>query len=354
MRENILVIHQGALGDVILSFPALVQLKQQRDIDLSILCANQIGRLACKLNVAERHFPVERSRFCGLFSADINRDMADFINSYDTVVFIGFSDEIVDNISRNHRGTTYKITPRPPAEAQRHVGRHIIRQFVSRGLLKDVGNIGRQSGPGNGFSLGEHNTDGFVGSPQQNSLVIIHPGAGSKRKRWPFKGFLEVAGALKKTDFAQVIFLVGPAEADLLMSIKERARKGKFSLGQGVGLGDKLPRGNCAGHSRDYWYCNIQDLSEALALIEASSFFIGNDSGLTHLAAFLGVATVAIFGPSSPKRWAPMGNCVKLLRGTQDCLPCFEVAKNNCDDPQCLSGVSADMVLDAVRGFMVA
>ncbi|MBW2602020.1 MAG: hypothetical protein JRD47_08895 [Deltaproteobacteria bacterium] len=105
MREDILVIHQGALGDVILSFPALVQLKQQRDIDLSILCANQIGRLAFELNVVERHFPVEKGRFCGLFSAGINHDMMAFINSYDTVIFIGFSDEIADNISKNHPKT---------------------------------------------------------------------------------------------------------------------------------------------------------------------------------------------------------------------------------------------------------
>jgi len=350
MREDILVIHQGALGDVILSFPALVQLKQQRDIDLSILCANQIGRLAFELNVVERHFPVEKSRFCGLFSAGINRDMTAFINSYDTVIFIGFSDEIADNISKNHRGTTYKITPRPPAETQGHIGRHILRQFVFHGLLKDVGNICRKPGPVPSFPLGERNTDRLVKSPQQNSLVIIHPGAGSKRKRWPFKGFLEVAGALNKRDSIQVIFLVGPAEADLLMSIKKRASKGKLPLGQSVGLGNNLPQGNCTGHRRDYLYCHTQDLSEVLALMKASSFFIGNDSGLTHLAAYLGVATVAIFGPSSSKRWAPMGDSVKLLRGTQDCPPCFEVAKDNCDDPQCLSGVSADMVLDAVGG----
>ncbi len=148
-------------------------------------------------------------------------------------------------------------------------------------------------------------------------------------------------------------FLVGIAEQDLLMSIKKRAAKGKLSMGQSVELWDNLPQGNCAGHSGGYLYFFIQDLSEVLALMKASSFFIGNDSGLTHLAAYMGVATVAVFGPSSPMRWTPMGDSVKLLRGTQDCLPCFEIAKDNCDDPQCLSGVSVNMVLDAVRGFMV-
>jgi hypothetical protein len=41
----------------------------------------------------------------------------------------------------------------------------------------------------------------------------------------------------------------------------------------------------------------------------------------------------------------------KVLRGAADCAPCFEVEEENCKDPQCLSGVSVDMVVDVVRGL---
>jgi ADP-heptose:LPS heptosyltransferase len=43
--------------------------------------------------------------------------------------------------------------------------------------------------------------------------------------------------------------------------------------------------------------------------------YLGNDSGITHLAAMLGVPTVAIFGPTDPKIWRPMGPFVKVIQG---------------------------------------
>jgi len=63
----------------------------------------------------------------------------------------------------------------------------------------------------------------------------------------------------------------------------------------------------------------------------------------------MGIPTGAIFGPSSPKRWSPVGRAANVIRGAAECAPCFEVNAVNCEDPQCLSGVLVDTVLEAVR-----
>jgi ADP-heptose:LPS heptosyltransferase len=78
------------------------------------------------------------------------------------------------------------------------------------------------------------------------------------------------------------------------------------------------------------------DLWEALRGCRA---LVGNDSGVTHLAALAGAPFVAIFGPSDPLRWAPRksgGGKGRVLREKTDCLPCFELESKNCDSPACL------------------
>ena len=102
---------------------------------------------------------------------------------------------------------------------------------------------------------------------------------------------MEMAGAMKEMDATEVAFLIGTAEPDVLSLIE----KGGFSIHR------------------------VENLSETAALINTCTCFVGNDSGLVHLAAFMGVPTVAIFGPSSPHRWSPLGPAIKVLRGEADC-----------------------------------
>ncbi len=76
--------------------------------------------------------------------------------------------------------------------------------------------------------------------------------------------------------------------------------------------------------------------------------FVGNDSGMTHLAAAVGVPVVAIFGPSDPIRWAPKGSEVRIVRKAVFCSPCEREAMSRCDSRHCLSGIPSYDVFRAV------
>jgi ADP-heptose:LPS heptosyltransferase len=149
--------------------------------------------------------------------------------------------------------------------------------------------------------------------------VVIHPGAGSPRKRWPLEKFLALAERLAAGGRPPE-FVTGPAEED---------------------LAGRLARRGIAIH-------RPADASALLDRLRQAAACIGNDSGVSHLAAWIGRPTVAIFGPTDPVRWRPIGPAVAVVRPELDCRPCFETAGQNCDAAACLEAVSIEAVLAAL------
>jgi heptosyltransferase III len=136
----------------------------------------------------------------------------------------------------------------------------------------------------------EHVTDFFarqVGAPAgllprinvepcaPRDTVMIHPFSGSPRKNWPLNLYRELAGHLRH----RIEWVVGPEE--------------------------ELPDA-----------VRFTSLAELGSWIQGTRLYIGNDSGITHLAAAVGVPTLALFGCSSPRNWVPRGDNVMVLHAT--------------------------------------
>jgi len=86
------------------------------------------------------------------------------------------------------------------------------------------------------------------------------------------------------------------------------------------------------------------------AILSRCRLYVGNDSGVTHLAAAVGVPTVAIFGPTDPDVWAPRGPGVRVVRAATPCAPCAPPQRQACQQRACLEAVSVQAVLDAIIG----
>jgi ADP-heptose:LPS heptosyltransferase len=122
--------------------------------------------------------------------------------------------------------------------------------------------------------------------------VIIHPGSGGRHKCWQIDNFLSIAGTLSKQG-AEVVFLLGPAEQE------------RF---------DKPTRAKMGKAARTL--SNLS-MSEVLAVMSCARGYLGNDSGITHLAGAMGLRTVAVFGPTEPAVYGPMGPEVTILRSRE-------------------------------------
>jgi len=84
------------------------------------------------------------------------------------------------------------------------------------------------------------------------------------------------------------------------------------------------------------------------ALVSRAGLFIGNDSGCSHLAAALGVPTLALFGPTDPLSWAPRGEKAFWLQGKTDCAPCTPATQRTCQRQRCLEAIEVEAVLACI------
>jgi ADP-heptose:LPS heptosyltransferase len=87
-------------------------------------------------------------------------------------------------------------------------------------------------------------------------------------------------------------------------------------------------------------------LAQLAALISGSDLYLGNDSGVSHLAGAVGTRTAALFGPSDIEQWAPRGPRVTILRHRVHCAPCKISAMKNCSHRSCLTALPPDEVIE--------
>lgn len=158
--------------------------------------------------------------------------------------------------------------------------------------------------------------EGWTGGP----LIGVHPGAtNSRAKLWSASRFAEVAKRLAEARGAQVAILGGKKEAELAVEV-ERGLPADISLM----LQAKT------------------SLSDLMGVLTELSVFLSNDSGPMHLAAALGVPTVAVFGPTDERETGPASAGSRVVREAVDCSPCIY---RDCPiDHRCMERVTPERV----------
>ena len=315
MKKKLLIIHQGALGDVITTFPSLIKLKNNfRPIHL--LCQNQIGKLARDLGLVQKYFPLESAVFASLYSGSSNDKIKEILSVYDKVILFSYSAPLEKRIDEIIKKKVRRIAPRPAANHKVHVAEHVLNHLIHCGLIEESQVCGRGI-----KSRFVHEKD--EAGRSETGKILIHPGAGSRDKLWPLSNFIELEKIIRSYGL-QPEFVLGPADFFLKTELKTKG------MHQGQ-------------------VHTLFDLTSLLTLLKRADGFIGNDAGISHLSAFLDVPTVAIFGPSDPQRWGPVGEAVKIVRPAIDCAPCFETKKPICKEKICLTFTKPQTVMNALN-----
>jgi len=168
--------------------------------------------------------------------------------------------------------------------------------------------------------LREHSID-------EKEIALIHPGAAFDTKRWAAEKFVVLAAKLEARGLVPV-FVGSRSEADLVNGI--------------VGLSG----------SRSFGWCDLS-LSEVTALARKSKIFIGNDSGIAHIAAAAGTRVAVIFGSSNRRHWRPWTkNPNSVINIELPCQPCPGYTCTEFGHPRCIEEISEERVISAVDGLL--
>ena len=299
--KRVLIIRSGAVGDLILTLPVLSALKK-RYSGLSIDMMGDPVRLSLlkRCGFVDDVLPVDDRRFTPLFAppgtqggtlpGSVPRKLPDHLirrlRSYDLILsYLPDPDGVfVENLRRFASGPVLTGQSRPLDGRRIHMTRVLMDALKPLGIETAV-DPPRVGVPSSAAPDDVHRLENV------HMLVAIHPGSGGADKCWPAENYGELIDLLTESGFRLVITF-GPAD-HLIRSCL-------------------LPW----IESRDVLVIEDRSLVEVAALYARCRAMIGNDTGMTHLAAAAGTPVIALFGPTDPAVWGPRGKDVRILWGT--------------------------------------
>ena len=169
---------------------------------------------------------------------------------------------------------------------------------------------------------------------------LVAPGTTyGEAKTWPLNRVAEFVNLAVRENGAKVVMLGDQGAADFVAVLRKES-----SLNWTEALNDNGDVVDLTGRT---------NLVQVVQVMKSASAFVGNDSGLMHLAGALGLPTVGIFGSSNPDWTHPLGvRAVAVSAEGFDCRPCY---RKTCNQAQfCLETISAHTVLDRVHELLVA
>jgi ADP-heptose:LPS heptosyltransferase len=328
--QSMLVIHQGALGDFILALPTLETLRKAfPQAESFVMGYPRILELVEERFYAKKIFSIDQKGMATFFVREgtLDLNLSQFFQTFDLVVVFGKDGEgtIVKNLKRVCQGRILHINSFPAWDERVHLTDHLLRQVYRYGLpsselnpklyLKDLDRDWAED-----FWKSKGLTPG-----ERSEVIILHPGSGSKKKVWPLDRFLNLVRYLQDRLGSRILIVLGPAEGLEVQKAFERRGTNPPILAKGLSL------------------------LRLASVMEGCRFFIGNDSGISHMAAALGLPTVAIFGPTDPRVWCPRGEKVVVVRKEIPCSPCPQERFFQCKTFECLKAIEINEVLKGVE-----
>lgn len=291
----ILVIRPGAIGDTLLTLPVLQALRDEYDsVHVTLVGNRAVLPLALASGIVDEVYDYEEARWSHLFLTTYSNRIRDekmnvlIKRTQLAICWLSDPDGVVAKNLRLAGIEQVIVAPGQP-EVSNFKSVHIttyLAQTISPALQK--------SRPGTFLSL--LSIAGTITRSKNSPFtrqVALHPGSGGRHKCWPVERFAEVILRLWQRDMV-VLVLAGPAEEECLSRLSTLLQT------------NMRPE-----------YCEFLVNAPLLTIaqrLQQCHCYIGNDSGLTHLAALLGLPTLALFGPSDPDIWHPLGRSVTVLR----------------------------------------
>ncbi|HTW94825.1 MAG TPA: glycosyltransferase family 9 protein [Tepidisphaeraceae bacterium] len=284
IRRNVLIFHTAALGDFILSWPLAAALgrlhPQSRIIYVTHHSKGALAASVLRLESCDCESGWGALHGAGSELAPKSQKL--LADAHSIYTFTASRDEgwFARCLAFNPDASITSLATRPPRDYRAHVTDFLVEQLghvpAARSAMQQI--LLSIAGKGLGTR-----------KPTESGPVLIHPGSGWRDKCWPAERFAALAEKIAASGRA-VRIVLGEVETERFSAVDIRRLE------------------SAAAVIRPASYINL------LTEITAARAFIGNDSGPTHLAAIVGVPTLALFGPTDPAVWRPIGPRIVVER----------------------------------------
>ncbi|HMS85658.1 MAG TPA: glycosyltransferase family 9 protein [Nitrospira sp.] len=312
MTRSLVIVHPGSLGDVLLAVPAMRRLRARSNgREILLVAQESISRLLIACGIINDWMSWEGPAGAGLFSSGVPLPckLRVWLNRCD--IAVAWMDDNEDALRTTFEEFTVAEvriqSPFSPVLRTRHQSHRFLETLeepTDDGSLEKFIHV-PPSAVEEGIACLER-----IGIPKGRPFVLVHPGSGSVHKCLDPETMAVIIQRLDQKGLVPVV-IEGPADQNVLEHVLKVSNR-------------RVPI-----------LRNLDLTTLAGALVQAR-FFLGHDSGVTHLAALFGVRTVAVFGPTDPDQWAPLGDHVTVVQGAP-CLCRSWQAVRQCHEKPCLS-----------------
>ncbi len=279
-RGKILVIRGGAIGDFILTLPAITALRRQfPKAQLEVLGYPHIAQLALAGGLVDYVRPIEARGLAGFFArgGDLAPDLVDYFSGFDIILSYLYDPDAIfqSNVVSCTRGQFITARHRPDENELTHATKVYLKP-LERLAIFDADPVPRLS---------------LASQPSTfNPQLAVHPGSGSESKNWPEAKWADLLGRLGAESEMNLLLVGGEAEGERLSRLAEKIPGPRCQLARNLPLADLAVR------------------------LQSSVGFVGHDSGISHLAAALGLPCVVLWANTREEIWRPQGRQVAVLR----------------------------------------
>jgi len=311
--SRILVMRPGALGDVIVTLPLLSALRRQYpDSSIELMARSSYAEWLKAQGIVDAAWSIDISDVSALFMpADAVMPAAgEFFSQFQLAVSLWKrGDDSIIRALRRYMPHAVAIDPLPDERVRCHTAEQILSRAVFDNLLAPpTPECALQAMLPLEQPLRAARE---LLAPARAPRVAIHPGSGGKTKNWPPQRFAGVARELHRRGLS-IVLIEGPADRDAAQAFRHHA--------------GGLP------------FAEMSDtaLPVLAAGLSMCGQIIGNDSGVPHLAAAMGVPSVVVFGPSDPCHWRPLHPETRVIRA----------------EDHTVGSVTMEIVLEASRALL--
>ncbi len=276
------------IGDALFVFPTLAALRAKYpQAHITLVSYRLVLPLAQAWGLADEVFDCAEERWNSLSAAVgiYNDDARDVIKRSDCVIYwdIDIRGKVTFNVHEEGVKDVFVASETPVEIGDMH-----IADFMPKAVGLQA--LGIEHVLADYVPPRWHSGDGFC---LFQPPIVVHPGSTDAKRRWPARSFAEVINALLRLKYP-VLLLAGPSEAETLQMVRKhiepRLQPGKLTVLENA------------------------PLLKVAAQLQQSRFFLGNDSGIGHLAGLVGAPMLGLFGPTDPVHKRPAGPYVETIQ----------------------------------------